>query len=1102
MQQLNLKPTHKLVKSYYEALGQFGQLDIDHEGAVRGAFQNLLAGCGRQFDWTLVAEWAIQRPKAGLIKVDGALIDAFHLARGFWEAKDEHDDLDKEIRAKLEKGYPKNNIIFQAPERAVLIQNGIRRGLPEDIRDSANLVELLKEFFGYREPHYEEWDAAVAEFEKRIPQVADGIKAKIEEQRRVNRAFVERFDAFYELCRQAINPNLSLGAVEEMLIQHLMTERIFRKIFDNPDFTRRNVIAVEIDKIIDAMTEKELSRDTFLKSLDHFYRAIELAAENTETYQQKQDFINTVYERFFHGYSPNEADTHGIVYTPQPIVDFMVRSVEDILKKEFGRSLSDKDVHILDPFVGTGNFITRVMKEIKTSALPYKYENELHCNEVMLLPYYVASMNIEHEYLERTGEYKAFPGICLVDTFELAEPEQSKLSFMTEENTARVKRQKEAPIFVIIANPPYNVGQVNENDNNKNRKYKVMDRRVSDTYVESSEASNKNALNDPYVKAFRWASDRIGTNGIVAFVSNNSFFSGIAFDGLRKHLCNDFSAIIHVNLKGDARTSGIRRKQEGGNVFNDAIKVGVGITFFVRKAVQSKASPAICVFEVEDFTSSELKRGLLDKYESVFGLPLHPVIISDDCKHWSIQEETESIGLPIGSRTTKKGSEEDVPAIFKNYGRGIASCRDVWAYNAQRDVLANNVESMVSTYNLELSRWIAAGKPSKVDDLLTTDMRRVSWSEGLKHTLLRGVRLRCEPARIRTVLYRPFDRRFVYFDRHLLERRYQMPVILPTESSEFENQMMVVNDIAYRSPYSCLMSSKLVDLHLCSSDAFQCFPFFTYDEDGSNRRENITYWALSEFRAHYSDPDITKWNIFHYVYAVLHHPEYRERYAANLKRELPRIPFVCAAESPNGDTIVAQGVSPGSAGINEPRVPSGTTQTADPSARVEALGRDDNNKESAGRGAEAPLYPNDGAPDDKQVFWEFAKAGERLADLHVNYEQQPEYTLARVEKGQLNWRVEKMRLGKDKTTLFYNEFLTLRGIPPETYEYRLGNRSALEWVIDQYQVSTDKRSGITNDPNRADDPEYIVRLIGQVITVSLEAMKIVRSLPPLVSDQG
>src|SRR5271165_5604374 len=297
MQELVLKPTHKLVKSYYETLGQYGQLSIDHEMAVRSAFQALLRGCGRQFDWTLVPEYAIHKPKAGIIKVDGAMVDGFRLARGFWEAKDEHDDLEKEIRAKFERGYPKSNIIFQAPEKAILFQNGVRQGLNEDIRDSGNLVELLKEFFAYREPHHEEWDAAVADFKDHIPQVAEGIKAKIEEQRRTNRAFVERFDDFYALCQQAINPNLSVEAVEKMLIQHLMTERIFRKIFDNPDFTRRNVSAAEIEKIIDSMTEKELSRDTFLRSLDHFYRAIESAAENTETYKQKQDFINKVYER-------------------------------------------------------------------------------------------------------------------------------------------------------------------------------------------------------------------------------------------------------------------------------------------------------------------------------------------------------------------------------------------------------------------------------------------------------------------------------------------------------------------------------------------------------------------------------------------------------------------------------------------------------------------------------------------------------------------------------------------------------------------------------------------------------------------------------------
>jgi predicted helicase len=533
MQSLNLKPTHKLVKNYYEVLGQFGQLNIDHEMAVRSAFQTLLAGCGRQFEWTLVPEYSYKPVKLNPVRVDGALLDTFRLTRGFWEAKDEHDALEKEIKAKFEKGYPRNNIIFQAPERAILFQNGVRQGLNEDLRDAENLVELLKHFFGYREPQHEEWDEAVADFKGYIPKIAEAVKEKIDAQRLTNSEFVKRFDDFYALCREAINPNLSVDAVETMLIQHLLTERIFRKIFDNPDFTRRNVIAVEIEKVIDSMTRKEFSRDAFLKELDRFYRAIEKAAESTSDYSEKQHFLNSVYERFFQGYSPKEADTHGIVYTPQPIVDFMVRSVEDILKKEFGRSLSDKGVHILDPFVGTGNFITRVMKEIKTSALPYKFENELHCNEVMLLPYYVASMNIEHEYMERTGEYKPFPGICLVDTFELAEPEQAGLSFMTEENTERVRRQKEAPIFVIIGNPPYNAGQANENDNNKNRKYPELDRRVNSSYAKRSLARNMVSLSDPYVKAIKWATDRIGQEGLIAYVSNYSYVHELSMDGVR-----------------------------------------------------------------------------------------------------------------------------------------------------------------------------------------------------------------------------------------------------------------------------------------------------------------------------------------------------------------------------------------------------------------------------------------------------------------------------------------------------------------------------------------------------------------------------------------
>ncbi|MGA7590199.1 MAG: N-6 DNA methylase, partial [Candidatus Sulfotelmatobacter sp.] len=514
----SLKPTHAAVKNYYTALNQVGQLHFSNEAQVSDAFAKLLADCGKKLHLAFIPQFPIQRARTRVI-VDGALLDTFHLAHGYWEAKDEKDDLDREIKAKLDKGYPRDNIIFQAPERAVLYQAGARVA-DEDISKPDYLAQLVNHFFDYKAPHIEEWEQAVSEFSERIPELAEAVKKIIDAERKHSPAFVRSFEDFYALCRQAINPNLSEEAVERMLIQHLLTECIFERIFDNPDFTRRNVVAAEIEKVIVELTKRAFNRNEFLRPLDRFYKAIEVSAENTTGFSEKQAFLNKVYERFFQGYSPKEADTHGIVYTPQPIVNFMVRSVEEILQKEFGRSLGDKGVHILDPFVGTGNFIVRIMQEIKATDLQYKYENELHCNEVMLLPYYIASMNIEHAYFEKVGEYKPFPGICLVDTFELAESKQ--VPMFTEKNTERVERQKQQQIFVIVGNPPYNAWQVDENDNNKNRKYTGITKRVADTYSSAGRATLMTSLSDPYVKAFRWASDRIGHEGVVAFVSKTA----------------------------------------------------------------------------------------------------------------------------------------------------------------------------------------------------------------------------------------------------------------------------------------------------------------------------------------------------------------------------------------------------------------------------------------------------------------------------------------------------------------------------------------------------------------------------------------------------
>ena len=1058
MPTLNLKPTHKSVTAYYESLDAFERLGVAHETAVRSAFQSLLETCGKPFRWTLVPEHSIALPQNKRIRVDGALIDEFNLPHGYWEAKDTDDDLPAEVERKFAAGYPSDNILFQTPQRGILWQNDAPV-LDADLTDPAQLVQTLEAFFSHRPPAIAEWDEAVGQFKDKVPDIGRGLAALIQRERENNRRFTTAFAEFYEKCRQSINPNLSEAAVEEMLVQHLLTERIFRTVFSNPDFTRRNVIAYEIEKVIDALTSQSFNRRDFLDSLNRFYVAIERTAATIDDFSQKQHFLNTVYEQFFQGFSVAVADTHGIVYTPQPIVDFMARSVEQILQTEFDRSLSDAGVHIIDPFVGTGNFIVRMMREIRRTALEAKYSSELHCNEVMLLPYYIASMNIEHEFYETTGYYQPFEGLCLVDTFELAEDHQ--LGLFTEENTARVERQKETEMFVIVGNPPYNAGQVNENDNNRNRKYETMDARVRETYSQDSKATNRNALADPYVKAIRWASDRIGDEGVVALVTNNGFLDGVAFDGMRKHLEQDFTKIYHIDLKGNARTSGERRRKEGGNVFDDQIRVGVGISFFIKKA-KAESLAEVWIYSIDDYFTARDKQSALTQFGDYTKVPIKRAII--DAKHSWLTEghhaEFETF-VPLGSKETKAGKDKAVEVIFRTFSNGVKTNRDAWAYNFSRDALIENVQRMLDTYREQAFKWASQTSQSantesshvgaSIDDFVISDDKRIKWGATLKQALRSGKAVEFSQEKIRAALYRPFTQSYLYFDRQMNERVYGFPSIFPTPEAEKENRAICLTAVGSKKSFYCLMTQQVTDIHFTGDT--QCFPFYTYDEDGNKRCENITDWALAQFRSHYGDDEIDKWDIFHYVYGLLHHPEYRTRYQANLKRDLPRLPFVGQPRGVVPTTIVPTTV-------------------------------------------DAPI-PN--AETDDAGFWTFAKAGQRLAELHVGYEAQPEYRLNFIENSDvpLDWRVEKMRLSKDKTRLQYNDFLTLDRIPLETYDYQLGNRSALEWGIDQYRVKTDKRSGIVNDPNRADEPQYIVKLIGKVITVSLETVKIVKGLPAL-----
>jgi predicted helicase len=1018
---LNIKPGHKSVKAYYEAISSLSELGVSHEGAVSPAFASLLRHCASQFECTLIEKYTLKPSKhEHPLFVDGALVDAFNLPHGFWEAKDTSDDLDKEIKRKFDIGYPKNNILFQAPNRIVIWQDG-QEVFDEDISKPELLIEGLKVFFEYEAPAFEQWQQAVEEFKLKVRELATGLLQLIERERKINTLFIQAFDDLVQLCQETINSNISIQAVEEMLIQHLLTERIFRKVFNNPDFVERNVIAHEIEKVISALTSQYFSRNEFLKPLDRFYVAIETTAATIDDFSQKQSFLNTVYEKFFQGFSVKVADTHGIVYTPQPIVRFMVKSVEHILQQEFGRSLSDEGVHIIDPFVGTGNFILWVMREIQHSKLPFKYANELHCNEVMLLPYYIASMNIEHEYYEVTGKYDPFVGICLVDTFDLANVKQ--MSFFTKDNTVRVQLQQNTPIFVVICNPPYNAGQVNENDNNKNRKYEDMDRRVTETYVKDSNATYLADLNDPYVKAFRWASDRILQNGegVVALVTNSNFIEGIAFDGMRRHLVNDFDLIYILDLGGNVRKN---PKLSGTthNVFG--IQLGVSINFLVKKKSEQPSRQANLYYSrLNEFWRKEQKYEFLSEKDQISNVEWQEIIPDSKC-NWLTAGMDESFDsfIPMGTKEAKTSGSQEIETIFKVFSLGLATNRDSYVYSFNIDKLEERVKVFTDIYNTAVDTLKRVG--GKAEDLIEVNDTRIKWTRQIKSSLGNLEYHDYNQSLYRTALYRPFTKKYLYYDSFWNEEQYQTHRIFPTPDTEAENRLICVKGIGMDKPFHIIMVSNIPDLQFTPNG--QCFPFYVYHIDGSHRQENITDWALAQFQEHYKDSSISKWDIFHYVYAVLHHPQYREKYAANLKRELPRIPF---------------------------------------------------------------------AP----VFREFAMAGKQLAELHLNYEGQTEFPLKWLENkdAKVNYRVEKMTLSKDKTQIVYNDFLTLGGIPPEVFEYRLGNRSALEWILDQYQVSTDKRSGIVNDPNRLDDPQYIIRLIGKVVTVSLETVKIINSFPEL-----
>jgi len=1005
----------KAIDRYYKELQDY-KGRADYELATRTAFLNLLSESARHVKWLLIPEQTLE----GGIRPDGVLRDSFDLKRGIWEAKGVKSDLDKEIARKIATGYPLTNTIFENTRRAILFQNK-KRAFEYDLHNPSEVGDLLAQFFTYTEPDIASFEVAVQEFKERVPELARALLAIIEKEYTGNRKFIAAFDTFTELCRTSLDPKIDTDVIKEMLIQHLLTERLFSTVFDNPDFFRHNAIAAEIEKVIDALTSRSFNRHEFLKSLDRFYVAIERAARSIDGWLERQHFLDTVYERFFQGYSVKRADTYGIVYTPQEIVDFMCASVDEVLRREFGTSIEEPGVQIIDPCVGTGSYIVNLLHLIPTHRLKYKYEHDFFCNEIMLLPYYIASLNLEHEYYSRVGEYQPFEGICFTDTLELAEGRQ--LSMFVEENTERVEREKDAQIMVVIGNPPYNVGQKSENDNNKNRKYPVVDQRIKETYVKDSMATLRTQLYDAYVRFFRWATDRLGErDGIVCFVSNNSFVDQITFDSMRKHLMQDFSHIYHLDLHGNIRKN---PKLSGTthNVFG--IQIGVGITIAIR--LSNTLQHVLHYYRVPEYWRKAEKLAFLARKGNLYKIEWQE--LSPDERHTWLTEGLRpefSTFIPLGTKEAKNSQFAEGKTIFKTYSTGINSGRDRAVYNFNFRTLETKIKQFAEEYNSEISRWIRNGRPNDIDNFVRYD--KIKWSRNLKRDLRHERYITFDQKNIRKALYRPYTKLWLYYSDVIIDEEGTTRTYFPTMTTEVENVVICVPGLGDRKGFGCLVTNTIPSMDL-AFEKVQCFPFYTYSSDGSNRLEKITIWALKLFQSKYGS-GVTKWDIFHYIYAMLHHPQYRERYVENLKRDLPHIPLL----------------------------------------------------------------------HRKEAFEACVSIGKQLMDIHLNYEQAQEYPLKWVENQDvpLSWRVEKMRLTPDKTAVVVNESLTLSDIPQECFLYRLGNRSALDWVIDQYQVSVDKRSGIVSDPNNLDDEEYIVRLVGKVITVSVETVRLVNELAQAV----
>lgn len=892
--------------------------------------------------------------------------------------------------------------------------------------------------------YWEQWAKSVADIATRQTE-------RIEKIINENPKYQKTFDNFLKGLHKNINPSISQSDAIEMLSQHIITKPVFDALFEDYSFVKNNPMSQSMQKMLDLLEEKSLEEDA--ETLQKFYDFVQRNIRGLDNAKAKQDIIIKLYDSFFKTAFPKLVEKLGIVYTPVEIVDFIIHSVSDILLKEFNRTISDENIHILDPFTGTGTFITRLLQSglITKDDLLRKYATEIHCNEIVLLAYYIAAVNIEntfHDLLGKDASYQTFEGICLTDTFQLFE---SKIGERTDDdvfskNSTRLQSQQKAPLRIIMGNPPYSIGQKSANDNAANQSYPKLDGRIADTYAKKSSAGLNKSLYDAYIKAFRWSTDRLDkTGGIICFVSNGAWLDGNSTDGFRKSIEKEFTAIYVFNLRGNQRTSGELSRKEGGKVFGSGSRTPIAITLLVKNPDVKTEKATIHYHDIGEYLTREEKLKIVSGFKSFTNekLQLKSLHPNEQGDWLSMRNDAFENFIPL---EPEKKFNLASKTIFNTNVIGVATNRDAWVNNFSKKNLIENVTNTLSFYNGQISKLksiTSVNSKAEIDKLFNDNEKQISWTVNLKKDLLNSKVHKLHTEAIVKCLYRPFCKTNLYYDKSLIERPGVNAKLFPNE--HYSNVQICITGVGGTREFSALVSNHITDLQVQFNG--QIFPLYFYEENTSKqkgmfdednksdfiRRDAISDFSLDRAKKLYGK-NVTKEDIFYYVYGFLHSPTYRETFANDLKKMLPRLPLV----------------------------------------------------------------------EDVKDFWKFSKAGKQLAELHLNYETIAPFADAKVtgDDGKF-YTVDKLRFPKkdQKDTIIYNGKITISNIPAQAYEYVVNGKSAIEWIMERYQVSTHKESGITNDPNdwaaEVGNPRYILDLILSVINVSVQTVEIVNSLPQI-----